>query len=89
MGNLVTPSSVQKLQTALHAKAKAEAGYRQFAKPPLHPVRFNIREVLPVHARCALGGAALSIGVGQDVFPAKLVVQRVETVPRFSLRFRV
>ena len=28
MGNLSTPKGVQKLQTALHAKAKAEAGYR-------------------------------------------------------------
>ena len=28
MGNLSTPKSVQQLQTALHAKAKAEAGYR-------------------------------------------------------------
>jgi len=28
LGNLATPKSVQKLQTALHAKAKAEAGYR-------------------------------------------------------------
>ena len=28
MGNLATPKSVQKLQTALHAKAQAEAGYR-------------------------------------------------------------
>jgi group II intron reverse transcriptase/maturase len=31
LGNLATPSSVQKLQTALHAKAKAEAGYRFYA----------------------------------------------------------
>ena len=31
MGNLSTPSSVQKLQMALHAKAKAEAGYRFYA----------------------------------------------------------
>ncbi len=31
MGNLSTPPSVQKLQTALHAKAKAEAGYRFYA----------------------------------------------------------
>ena len=31
MGNLTTPISVQKLQTALHAKAKAEAGYRFYA----------------------------------------------------------
>ena len=28
MGNLTTPSSVQKLQTALHAKAKEESEYR-------------------------------------------------------------
>ncbi len=28
MGNLATPKSVQKLQTALHAKAKTEPGYR-------------------------------------------------------------
>ena len=31
MGNLATPNSVQKLQMALHAKAKAEAGYRFYA----------------------------------------------------------
>jgi RNA-directed DNA polymerase len=31
LGNLSTPDSVQKLQTALHAKAKAEAGYRFYA----------------------------------------------------------
>jgi group II intron reverse transcriptase/maturase len=31
LGNLSTPNSVQKLQTALHAKAKAAAGYRFYA----------------------------------------------------------
>ena len=31
MGNLSTPKRVQKLQMALHAKAKAEAGYRFYA----------------------------------------------------------
>jgi RNA-directed DNA polymerase len=31
LGNLSTPESVQKLQTALHAKAKAEADYRFYA----------------------------------------------------------
>ena len=31
MGNLATPVSVQKLQTALHEKAKAEACYRFYA----------------------------------------------------------
>ncbi len=31
MGNLTTPVSVQKLQMALHAKAKSESGYRFYA----------------------------------------------------------
>jgi RNA-directed DNA polymerase len=31
LGNLATPQSVQKLQTALHAKAKTEPGYRFYA----------------------------------------------------------
>lgn len=31
MGNLVTPPSVQKLQTALNAKAKGEPGFRFYA----------------------------------------------------------
>ena len=31
MGNLSTPESLQRLQKALHAKAKAEAGYRFYA----------------------------------------------------------
>jgi RNA-directed DNA polymerase len=31
LGNLATPASVQKLQTALHAKAKTEAGYRFYS----------------------------------------------------------
>jgi RNA-directed DNA polymerase len=31
LGNLSTPKSVQKLRTALHAKAKVEAGYRFYA----------------------------------------------------------
>jgi RNA-directed DNA polymerase len=31
LGNLATPASVQKLQKALHAKAKTEAGYRFYA----------------------------------------------------------
>jgi group II intron reverse transcriptase/maturase len=31
LGNLSTPINVQKLQTALHAKAKTEAGYRFYA----------------------------------------------------------
>ena len=62
---------------------------RQFAKPPLHPIRLDIREVLPVHTRCALVRAALGIGMRQDVLAADLVVQRVEAIAGFCLRFRV
>jgi len=40
---------------------------RQFAEPPRHAVRLNVREVLTVHARCALVGAALGVGMRQDV----------------------
>ncbi len=32
---------------------------RQFAEPPRHAVRLDIREVLTVRARCALVGVAL------------------------------
>lgn len=31
LGNLATPESVQKLRTALHAKAKEEPGFRFYA----------------------------------------------------------
>jgi hypothetical protein len=62
---------------------------RQFAKPSLHSVRLDGLEVLTVHARCALVGAALSIGVRQNVLAADLVVEGVEAVAGFCLRFRV
>jgi hypothetical protein len=62
---------------------------RQFAKPPLHPVRLNVREVLTIHTRCALVGAALGISMGQNVLAADLVVQGIEPIAGFCLRFRV
>ncbi len=62
---------------------------RQFAKPPLHPIRLDVREPLTVHTRCALVGAALGVGVSQDIFTADLVVQGVEAIAGFCLRFRV
>jgi hypothetical protein len=46
----------------------------RFAKPSLHPVRHDVLEVLTVHARRALVGAALGIGVRQNVLAADLVV---------------
>ena len=62
---------------------------RQFAEPPLHPIRLDVREVLSIHTRCAFVRAALSIGVSQDILTVNLVVQRVEAIPGFRLRFRV
>ena len=52
-------------------------------------IRLDVREILSIHARRALVGAALGIGVGQDVLTADLVVQSVETIVGFCLRFRV
>ena len=62
---------------------------RQFAKPPLDAIRLNVREVLTVYPRCALVRATLRVGVCQDVITADLVVQRVEAIAGFCLRFRV
>ena len=62
---------------------------RQFTKPPLHSVRLNVRKILIVHTRYTLVGAALGISMSQDVVAADLVVQRVEAIAGFCLRFRV
>ena len=62
---------------------------RQFAKPSLDAIRLNVREVLTVYPRCALVGAALGKRIGQNVLTADLVVQRIETIAGFCLRFRV
>src|SRR6202163_4238596 len=52
---------------------------RQFAKPPPRPVRLDVREVLAVHSWCALVGAALGIGMRQDVLATDLVGRRSDT----------
>src|ERR1700726_704785 len=62
---------------------------RQFAKPPLDAIRLDVREVLTVYPRCALVGAALGKRMGQNILSANLVVQRVEAIAGFCLRFRV
>src|SRR5260370_495888 len=38
---------------------------RQFAKPPLHPVRLNVREVLTIHTRCALEAYGVQRWLGE------------------------
>jgi hypothetical protein len=62
LGNLSTPKSVQKLQTALHAKAKAEAGYRFYA---LYD-KISREDILThAYARCRSNKGAPGID-GQD-----------------------
>ena len=62
---------------------------RQFTKPSVHPIRLDVLEVLSVDARCALVGAALGIGMRQNILAADLVVEGVEAIAGFCLRFRV
>ena len=62
---------------------------RQFAKPLLYAILFDIREVLAVHTRRAPIGAAQGIGMRQNIRAENLVVQGVEAVASFSLRFCV
>ena len=64
MGNLATPKSVQKLQTALHAKAKAEAGYRFYA---LYDKIFLEDILVHAYAQCRSNKGAPGVD-GQD-FP--------------------
>ena len=62
MGNLSTPKSVQKLQKALHAKAKAEAGYRFYA---LHD-KISREDILAhAYAQCRSNKGAPGVD-GQD-----------------------
>ena len=63
LGNLTTPSSVQKLQTALHAKAKEEPGYRFYL---LYDKVYRIDILEFAYRGCkAKGGAA---GVDSQTF---------------------
>ena len=64
MGNLSTPKSVQKLQKALHAKAKAEPGYRFYA---LYDKIYREDILASAYAQCRSNAGAPGV-VGQD-FP--------------------
>ena len=73
MGDLATPKSVQKLQTALHAKAKAEARDSRRGIPqgsPLSPLLANL-----YMRRFVLGwkklGLEQSLGTGSQDRPHK------------------
>src|ERR1700730_819121 len=64
LGNLATPASVQKLQTALHAKAKTEAGYRFYA---LYDKIYREDILAHAYAQCRSNKGAPGVD-GQD-FP--------------------
>ena len=64
MGNLSTPKSVQKLQKALHAKAKAEPGYRFYA---LYDKIYREDILASAYAQCRSNAGAPGVD-GQD-FP--------------------
>ncbi|MFO1467936.1 MAG: group II intron reverse transcriptase/maturase [Steroidobacteraceae bacterium] len=62
MGNLATPASVQKLQTALHAKAKTEAGFRFYA---LYDKIYREDILAHAYAQCRFNKGAPGVD-GQD-----------------------
>jgi len=62
LGNLSTPNSVQKLQTALHAKAKTEAGYRFYA---LYDKIYREDVLAHAYAQCRSNKGAPGVD-GQD-----------------------
>jgi RNA-directed DNA polymerase len=62
LGNLSTPKSVQKLQAALHAKAKAEPGYRFYA---LYDKIYREDILAQAYAQCRANKGAPGVD-GQD-----------------------
>ena len=62
MGNLATPKSVQRLQTALHAKAKTESGYRFYA---LYDKMYREDILAHAYAQCRSNKGAPGVD-GQD-----------------------
>ena len=60
---------------------------RQFFQPLRHPVLLDVLERLLVHARSAPVSQATLPGRLQHILPVHLVVQGIEAVLRFSLRF--
>src|SRR5215469_16687762 len=62
---------------------------RQFSQPSLDPVCLDVRKILAVDPRRAPVGAALGVGMGQNVVAADLVVPSVAALAGFRLRFRV
>jgi group II intron reverse transcriptase/maturase len=58
LGNLSTPNSVQKLQAALHAKAKEAPGYRFYA---LYDKMYRTDVLMHAYKRCCANGGAAGV----------------------------
>ena len=82
MGNLATPASVQKLQMALHAKAKAEPGFRFYA---LYDKISREDILMHAYAQCRSNKGAPGVD-GQDF--ADVEAYGVRAVARVNWRLR-
>jgi hypothetical protein len=98
IGIFVGPSFDYDLETLkgvarLHARRGSKFGTLNLGglrrRDGTSPIRLDVRKVLAVDTRCALIRAALGIGMRQNVVAADLVVQGVEAIAGFRLRFRV
>src|ERR1022692_1313629 len=72
LGNLATPVSVQKLQTALHARAKDTPGFRFYA---LYDKLYRADVLAHAYERCRANGGAKGVNG-----------QRFEDIDRKSTR---
>ena len=61
--------------------------FRQFPKPAFFSRRFDVFKTHSIYPGCSLVGFAASVGMVEHVPSMNLVVQEVEPVPGFFLRF--
>ena len=73
----------------LGAVSSSSQLFVDLAEPPLHSVRFNVLERLPVDACSAAVAPALRIGEGEDIHPRHLVVEEVKSTARLLLGLAV
>ncbi len=71
----------------MYEPIKDGIGKRGFAEPPIHPIRLNLRELLAIPTRRTLVGAALDLGMGQNIVATDLVVPGIDAIG-CCLRFR-
>jgi hypothetical protein len=60
---------------------------RQFPEPAFFSIRFDVFEPHSIHSGRSLVGFAASVGVVEHVPSIHLVIQKIEPIPGFFLRF--